>query len=135
MDRLNNENDLILTFRENKKTSLLLDVESVSWLVETTLEDFVKNKLSTDNEVQVLTPEEKDSLNTIAARIKDQVSGLFEVEERRNALMNDGNELEQCLEELRAKFRLEQNVSSSINCDMNGDRYLLYSSTHTYVFC
>lgn len=112
MDRLNNENDLILTLRENTKTSLLLDVKCVSWLLETTLDDFVKNNLSTDNEAQMLTSEENDSWNTIAARVKDEVSRLFEVEETRNALMNDGTELEQCLEELRAKFLLEQNVSS-----------------------
>ena len=119
MERLNNENDLILTLRENKKTSLLLDVDNVSWLVETKLDDFVKKKISKENDMQLPTSEEKDSWNEIAARIKDEVSGLFAVEETRNDLTNDGIELEKCLEQLRAKLRSEQTVSSSINFNVN----------------
>jgi len=117
MEVLNNENDLILTFRENKKASLLLDVESATWLVETKLDDFVKNKLQSgvDNEMQLLTSseEEKESWSEMASRIKEGVAGLIEVEDSRNALVNEGNELEKCLGQLRAKFLSEQNVSIS----------------------
>lgn len=115
MECLNNENDIILTFRENKKTSLLLDVDNVTWLVETKLDDFIKNN---DNH-QLLTSEEKHSWNGIAGRIKDEVAGLFEVEEARNALAKEGSELEKCLEQLRAKFLSEQNVSLSSTRHMN----------------
>jgi hypothetical protein len=114
MEVLNNENDLILTFRENKKASLLLDVESATWLVETKLDDFVKNKLSGENEMQLLNSEEKESWSDMAARIKEEVAGLIEVEDSRNALVKEGNELEKCLGQLRAKFLSEQNVSVPI---------------------
>ena len=127
MECLNNENDVILTFRENKKTSLLLDVDNVTWLVETKLDDFVKNN---DNH-QLLSSEEKHSWNDIAGRIKVEVGGLFEVEEARNALAKEGSELEKCLEQLRAKFLSEQNVSLSSTRHMNEIVCNMYSSAHT----
>ncbi len=126
MECLNNENDFILTFRANKKTSLLLDVDNLSWLVETKLDDFVKNKLTNENEMQLRTSEEKDSWNEIADRIKDEASGLFEIEETRNSLTNEGIELEKYLEQLREKLRSEQNVSSSINHDVNGSSQVIF---------
>ncbi|KAL7442873.1 hypothetical protein ACHAXH_009438, partial [Discostella pseudostelligera] len=67
--------------------------------------------------MQLLNSEEKESWSDMAARIKEEVAGLIEVEDSRNALLKEGNELEKCLGQLRAKFLSEQNNLGQMEID------------------
>lgn len=133
MESLNDENDLILTLRESRKTSLLLNVENATWLVETKLDDFVKNKQSDDDYQMQLTTEEKESWSDVVEKIKGEIAGLIEIEKKLNASKSDGNELEKYLEQLRAKFLSEQNVSSPtfvILCGINCRLIVIHLRSH-----
>ncbi len=110
MEALNNENDFILTQRRNKKTSQLLDVENVNWLVETKL-NAMANIGAIEGGVDGMQTEESEQWSKIATRVKDELEGLAEVEEKGASLGNECNELEQMLQQLRAKFLSEHGVS------------------------
>ena len=110
MDALNNENHFILTQRENKKTSQLLDVDNVNWLVETKLNAMANNR-AIEGGADGMQTEESEQWNDIATRVKDELVALAEVEQRGADLVNESNELEQMLQQLRDKFLAEHGVS------------------------
>jgi len=111
MESLNNENDFILTHRENKKISQLLDAETVNWFVEIKLNATTKHGIDGADEVH--TVDESERWSEDATRAKDESAGLIEIEGRSYELTKKKNELEKFLQQLRAKFLLEHSVSSS----------------------
>ena len=111
MDVINNEIDLHQTNDEHKKTSKLLDSENVTWIVETKLDVLVKNDNgdSVDNVEMQNTTTEWDGVVSLT---KEELSGLANVEERREVVVNEMKLLEQTIHQLRAKFLSKHTVSS-----------------------
>ncbi|KAL3783946.1 hypothetical protein ACHAW5_010460 [Stephanodiscus triporus] len=105
MESLNNENDFILTHRENKKMSQLLDAETVNWFVEIKLNATMKHGIDGVDEMQMV--DESERWSEDATRAKDELAGLIEIEGRSSELTKKMNELEKFLQQLRAKFLLE----------------------------
>jgi len=114
MDVINNEIDLHQTNDEHKKTSKLLDTENVTWIVETKLDVLVKNSMTNDttggveDEMQNNTTTEWDGVVSLT---KEELSGLANVEERREVVVNEMKMLEQTIHQLRAKFLSKHTVS------------------------
>ena len=107
---INNEIDLHQTNDEHKKTSKLLDAENVTWIVETNLDVLVKNDNGgsvEDDEMQNNTTE----WDGIVSLTKEELSGLANVEERREGTVNEMKLLEQTIHQLRAKFLSTHTVS------------------------
>ena len=110
MDVINNEIDLHQTNDEHKKTSKLLDTENVTWIVETKVDVLVKNDNGggvEDDEMQNTTTE----WDGVVSLTKEELSGLANVEERREGTMNEMKLLEQTIHQLRAKFLSTHTVS------------------------
>jgi len=112
MDVINNEIDLHQTNDEHKKTSKLLDAENVTWIVETKLDVLVKNSNDTcggvDNDEMQNTTTEWDG---VVSLIKEESSGLVNVEERREVVVNEMKLLEQTIHQLRTKLLSKHTVS------------------------
>ena len=118
MEALNNENDFILTHREDKKLSHLLDAETANWLVGIELDDAVvaaRNGMTDDDDGADEADNECESSSRwseeVSARVKDGVADLIEIEGRGDDLTRKVNELEMFLQQLRARFLLEHSVS------------------------
>ena len=114
MDVINNEIDLHQTNDEHKKTSKLLDTENVTWIVETKLDVLVKNDNGgggDNDEMQNSTTTEWDGVVSLT---KEELSGLVNVEERREVVVNEMKMLEQTIHQLRAKFLSKHTVSNCI---------------------
>ena len=113
MDVINNELDLHQTNDEHKKTSKLLDAENVTWIVETKLDVLVNN--SNDNDGGGGNVDEMQNSTTewdgVVSLTKEELSGLANVEERREVTVNEMKLLEQTVHQLRAKFLSKHTVS------------------------
>ena len=112
MDVINNEVDLHQTNDEHKKTSKLLDAENVTWIVETKLDVLAKNSMNDDNgggvdDMQNNTTE----WDGVVSLTKEELSGLTNVEEKREVTVNEMKMLEQTIHQLRAKFLSKHTVS------------------------
>ena len=112
MDVINNEIDLHQTNDEHKKTSKLLDAENVTWIVETNLDVLVKNSMNDNgggdvDEMQNNTTE----WDGVVSLTKEELSGLSNVEERREVTVNEMKMLEQTIHQLRTKFLSTHTVS------------------------
>ena len=119
MDVINNEIDLHQTNDEHKKTSKLLDSENVTWIVETKLDVLVKNSMNDTNgdgvdEMQNITTE----WDGVVSLTKEELSGLANVEERREVVVNEMKMLEQTIHQLRAKFLSKHTVSCCSCCSI-----------------
>jgi len=117
MDVINNEIDLHQTNDEHKKTSKLLDTENVTWIVETNLDALVKNSTNDNsgvdnNEMQNTTTE----WDGVVSLTREELSGLANVEERREVTVNEMKMLEQTIHQLRSKFLSKHTVSCCIVC-------------------
>ena len=91
----------------------MLDVENVNWLVETKLNAMTNNGV-TEGGVDGMQTEESEQWSEIAARVNEELAGLAEVEQKGVDLVNESNELEQMLQQLRVKFIAEHGVSSYV---------------------
>lgn len=118
MEALNNENDIILTHRENKKLSHLLDAETANWLVGIELDDAVvaaaRNGTVDDDCAEVADNwggESSRWSEEVSARVRDEAADLIEIEGRGDDLTRKTNEMEMFLQQLRARFLLEHSVS------------------------
>jgi len=111
MDVINNEIDLHQTNDEHKKTSKLLDTENVTWIVETNLDVLVKNSMNDNgggvDEMQNTTTE----WDGVVSLTREELSGLANVEERREGTVNEMKMLEQTIHQLRAKLLSRHTVS------------------------
>ena len=111
MDVINNEIDLHQTNDEQKKTSKLLDAENVTWIVETKLDVLVKNSMNDNggdvDEIQNTATE----WDGVVSLTKEELSGLANVEERREGTVNEMKLLEQTIHQLRTKFLSKHTVS------------------------
>jgi len=119
MDVINNEIDLHQTNDEHKKTSKLLDTENVMWIVETNLDVLVKNSMNDNggggvDNVEMQNNTEWDGVVSLITR--EELSGLANIEERREITMNEMKLLEQTIHQLRAKFLSKHTASCSIVC-------------------
>ena len=122
MEALNDENDIILTHRENKKLSHLLDAATANWLVRIELENAVvvaaRNGTMVDDDFGAEVADngggERSSSRwseEVSARVKDEAADLIEIEGRVDDLTRKTNEMEMFLQQLRARFLLEHSVS------------------------
>ena len=118
MESITDENDQILTQRENRKMLELLDAENVSWLCETKLS--AKMNGGKDGVDEIQEAEENERWTEVAAQVKDELAGLVEVEEKDATEMNEQGELEQFLLQLRSKFMSVNNVSPDNSTSQHG---------------
>ena len=111
---INNEIDLHQTNDEHKKTSKLLDAENVTWIVETNLDVLVKNSMNDNggdvDEIQNTATE----WDGVVSLTKEELSGLANVEERREGTVNEMKLLEQTIHQLRSKLLSTHTVSCCI---------------------
>jgi hypothetical protein len=126
MEAINDENDFILTQRENRMMSHLIDAETVRWLVAEMLGPAAAmdgygmiDGGVIDAEMMHATTatmavddhgEGNNSEGGYAARVKDASADLIEIMGRRDELTKRATELEISLDQLRAKFLLENSV-------------------------
>jgi len=112
MDVINNEIDLHQTNDEHKKTSKLLDAANVTWIVETNLDGLVKNSMNdTHGGVDVDGQNTTTEWDGVVSLTREELSGLANVEERREITMNEMKLLEQTIHQLRVKFLSKHTVS------------------------
>ena len=122
MEALNDENDIILTQRENRKMSNLIDAETATWLVEmigldngaAAMQDGYG--LMDHGGATMVEDELGEGYNSelgYAARVKEATADLIEIEGRGGELTKRANELGDTLGQLRAKFLIENRVSGS----------------------
>ena len=116
MDVINNEIDLHQTNDDHKKTSKLLDAENVTWIVETKLDVLAKNSMNDDNGGGVDDMQNTTEWDGVVSLTKEELSGLTNVEERREVTVNEMKMLEQTNYQLRAKFLSAHTVSCSCCC-------------------
>jgi len=118
MESLNNENDIILTNRQNKKICQLLDAENVTWLCDTKL---VARTTTTTGEVdgadEPRAAEESERWREVAARVNEELTGLVDVEEKGGAAAKESAELEQFIQQLRSKFLSENGNIGQMEID------------------
>ena len=105
MDSLTTESDHLLRKRANKKMAALLDAEQVNWLLETKLDALAKSP----DEMQ--TTEGGEKLSDVISRVKEELAGMVEDDAKKEAAERERNELEQLLQQLRAKVMAENSVS------------------------
>lgn len=115
MESLNNENDFILTNRENKKTCQLLDTENVNWLSETKLVAKTTSKMDGVDELQAA--EENEKWREVAAQVNEELAGLVDAEGKGGAATKESNELEQFIQQLRSKFLSENGNIGQMEID------------------
>ena len=115
MDVINNEIDLRQTNDEDKKTSKLLDAENVTWIVETKLDVLAKNSMNDDNGGGVDDMHNNNNTTTewdgVISLTQEELSGLSNVEEKREVTMNEMKLLEQTIHQLRTKLLSTHTVS------------------------
>jgi hypothetical protein len=114
MEALNNENDSILTQREDAKLIRLLDAETADWLLEVELGAVAARYRTADDYCAGGGGNNEGGngwIEEVSARVKEESAGLIEVEGRSDALTREANELETSLQRLRARFLLEHSVS------------------------
>lgn len=106
MESLNNENEFILTNRENKKMSQLLNADNVQWFVKIELMDAGRDGDKMHEGIQ---------WNDVVARAQDEAATLIEIEGKRDALLKQTAELETILKQLRTKFMYTHNNQGQID--------------------
>ena len=103
MESICYESDFLLTKREHKKATRYLDSGEVNWLMDSKVAAFANGNVGVvDNG--------NTNWNEIYSNTKDELVGLVEVEQK-SGEVNETNQLEQYLQQLRAKFTSEHAVS------------------------
>ena len=110
MDSLSTESDYLLRRKENKKIAALLDADQVKWLVETKLEALANTN---DGAGEVRAAEGDEKWGDVASRVKEEMAGMVDDNATKEAATKENNELEQFLQQLRAKVMAENSVGLS----------------------
>ena len=110
MDSVCYESDFLLTKCENKKATRFLGSDEVNWLMESKVAAFATGNSGVADDGNT-------NWNEVYTNAKDELVGLIEIEQN-SGEANETNQLEQYLQQLRAKFTAGHAVSLSITCEI-----------------